>query len=404
MDKKTITLPKFVKTFPKEKCFYREVYTKPYGIDYNYSKDLSYEDKLKYDGYTYKSTEKLSATDNCIYYVRQYVSIKRSGKTFYPSIDRKGTIYISGKEISFGGNIDSQSVLAFLTHIEIDWFRDIPHSILYRYIKNKVVFRRILTGRIYNEETFYKTIGSYVFKVKNVSWKHIRKHCINSDGYHLYMFSLLDLSFFTKNLEKSIDVIWDSDDTLKPRLYDLLNSAIKLNEVVDFSWSPKRIEEEHKRQTKELMSREIAGKKNDPIYDVDESKFFPFTLLNTEKDIFAEGSLMHHCLYTNYYHSIKNHNYIAFHLNEPEDCTLGITCINGKPKFNQMFRKYDQPVQDSTRQYAFDFIEKNEDVLTCLFEQDVPKEEKKESLDLEQNFIQGLIHDDLPYLLWNHLM
>lgn len=397
MDKKTITLPKFVETFPKEKCFYREVYIKPYGIDYNYDKNLSYEDKLRYEGCVYKTTERLSATDNCIYYVRQRVSLKRNGRTFYPLAIDKGTIYIGKKEISFGGNISSEFVLAFLIHIGIDWFRDVPYSILHHYIKNKIVFRRILTGRIYNEETFYKTVGAYVFKIKNISWKHIRKHCVNSDQYWVHMFPLPDLSLFTKNPEKSIDVICDADDTLKPRLHDLLNSAIKLNEIVDFSWSLKRIEEEHKRQTKELMSREISSKKNNPIYDVDESKFFPFTLLNTEKDIFTEGSLMHHCLYTNYYNSIKNHCYIAFHLNKPEDCTLGIYCIGGEPKFNQMFRKYDEPVSSSTRQYALDFIEENKDALISLFKQEVPKEEKREPLYLEQPAVQQLINGDLPY-------
>lgn len=374
MNKKAITLPKFVETFSKEICFYREVYNKPYGIDYEYNNDLSYEDKLRYVGYTYKSTEKLSATDNCIYYVKQNVSLKRYGRNFYPSYQNKETIYISKKEISFGGNINAELVLVFLMHLGITWFKNIPFPILRNFIKNKIVFRRILTGRIYNEETFYKTVGSYVFKVKNVSWRYIKKYCIGQRVSYEYIFPLSDLYYFTKNVEKSIDVICNVNDEYRSKYYDLLNSAIKLNEIIDFSWSPKRMEEEHKRQTKELMSREISSKKNDPIYDVDESKFFPFTLLNTEKDIFTEGSLMHHCLYTNYYHSIKNHHYIAFHLNKPEDCTLGITCINGEPRFNQMFKKYDQPVQDSTRQYAFDFIENNKEVLTCLFEQDVIKE------------------------------
>ena len=397
MDKKAITLPKFVETFPKEKCFYREVHVKPHGVDYNYDKNLSYEDKLRYEGYVYKTTERLSVTDNCVYYVRQRVSVKRYGKTFYPLVTDKGTIYIGKREVSFGGNINSEFVLGFLIHLGINWFKDISSSVLYSFIKNKIVFRRILTGRIYNEETFYKTVKTYVFRIKNVSWRHIRKHCVFSRKFYLYSFPLEDVVTFTKNAERSIDVICEADDILRPRLYDLLNSAIKLNEVVDFNWSLKRIDEEHKRQTLKLISREISSKKNDPIYNVDESKFFPFILLNTEKDIFTEGNLMHHCLYTNYYQSIKNHRYIAFHLNEPEDCTLGITCVNGEPKFNQMFKKHNEPVSSSTRQYALDFIEENKDALISLFKQEVPKEEKREPLYLEQPAVQQLINDDLPY-------
>jgi len=396
MDKKTITLPKFVETFPKEKCFYREVYIKPYGINYNYDKNLGYEDKLRYDGYVYKTTERLFATDNCIYYIRQRVSLKRNGRTFYPLVTDKETIYIGKKEISFGGNINSEFVLSFLTHVGIDWFKDIPNRIFHSFLKNKVVFRRILTGRIYNEETFYKTIGSYVFRIKNISWRYIRKLCVHNK-FSLYTFPLVDVSVFTKNPERSIDVICEADDTLKSILYDLLNSAIKLNEIVDFNWSMKRIEQEHKRQTLELMSREISSKKSDPIYNVDENKFFPFTLLNTEKDIFTEGNLMHHCLYTNYYSRIKNHLYIAFHLNIPEDCTLGINWINGEPTFDQMFKKYDQPVSSSTKQYALDFIKENKDALISLFKQDIPKEKKEIFSCLEQDTIQQLINDELIF-------
>ena len=104
---------------------------------------------------------------------------------------------------------------------------------------------------------------------------------------------------------------------------------------------------------------------------------FPFKLLNTEKDIFIEGSTMHHCLYTCYYDKIKNHNYIAFHLDFPEECTLGICTYNEEICLNQIYKKYDQPVSNETRQYALDFIKTHQEDLKKLFNQKVISEENK---------------------------
>ena len=116
------------------------------------------------------------------------------------------------------------------------------------------------------------------------------------------------------------------------------------------------------------MAKELSAKKEVPIYDTTDIQF-PFRLLNTEKDIFLEGKLMHHCLYNCYYGRITSHDYIAFHLDYPEDCTLGIWIYDNKPALNQIYKKYDQMVTDKTRQYAEDFIESHQDDLMKLFNQ-----------------------------------
>lgn len=386
--KKAITLPQFVKDFPKDKCFVKEEYLRPNDVDYDYDKNLSYNQKLKYVGYAYKTITKLAATDDCIYYTCVEKRVNRRGKTFYPTSVTRQCIYIGKNEIRI--NISDSELIRFLYLLGINWFKDIDGNILCILFRNKTIFRRLITNRIYNEETLYKSALSCVYQLKDISWKTVRKYyewMYGKDNWLRPAFvSLADLYYFTKNIDQTVDALYSLGDA--SHIYsDLLKSAIDLDEVVDFTWSPKRIAEEHKRQTQTLMAKEISAKKEVPIYDTTGIQF-PFRLLNTEKDIFLEGKLMHHCLYNCYYGKITSHDYIAFHLDSPEDCTLGIWMYNDKPSLNQIYKKYDQRVSDETRKYAEDFIKSHEDDLIKLFNQKV-KENKHLNCTIE----------DLP--LWN---
>ena len=132
-----------------------------------------------------------------------------------------------------------------------------------------------------------------------------------------------------------------------------------INEIVDFTWSDKRIREEHKRQINTLMSKEIEEKENIPIFDdVDKINTTEIKVINTEKDVFIEGSNMHHCLYTNYFKRIKNREYIAFHMTSPEDCTFSCRLYNGNLVLDQIYLSQDRRVQSSTKKVAIDYLDK----------------------------------------------
>ena len=391
--KKAITLPQFVKDFPKDKCFVTETYNRPNNVDYDYNKDLSYSQKLKYVGCTYKSITKLCATDDCIYYTCSNRQLRRRGRTFYPVGVSRETIYIGKNEIRLG--VSDQTLFDFISILGIDWFKDMNYNILGILFRNKTIFRRLITNRIYNEETLYKSALSCVYQLKNISWKTVRKYYEWMYGENNWLrpayVSFADLYHFTKNIDQTVDTLYSLGNS--PNIYsDLLTSAIDLDEVVDFTWSKKRIAEEHKRQTETLMSKEISAKKEVPIYNI-KGMEFPFKLLNTEKDIFLEGSLMHHCLYNCYYGRINNHEYIAFHLDFPEECTLGVWMCNGKPVLNQIYKKYDQRVSDETRKYAEEFIESHQNDLLNLFNQEV-KEDKCSTCTVEN---LPFWNADLPY-------
>lgn len=258
----------------------------------------------------------------------------------------------------------------FLNSCGFHWFDEIPNGIVSRFFTSGII-KSILIGTIYNQETFYKAVATRIYGVK-VSWRTVRDYFNNER----ISFNLIDLKCFTKDVEKSMKVIMNTKaGDMGTLLWDVLQSAIKLNEVVDFTWSEKRLRAEHERQTRMLMQKQLETKEQIPIYDHD--LFEGAKLLNTEKEIFVEGSMMHHCLYTCYYKKIKEHKYVAFHMDSPEDCTFGIRFTKDVPVLDQIYLKYDKPVQESTRKLAKEFIDKYKEELIKMFNQS-KKEDKKE--------------------------
>ena len=149
----------------------------------------------------------------------------------------------------------------------------------------------------------------------------------------------------------------------------MLDCAVKLNEIVDFTWSAKRINLEHLRQIRLLKQQEISEKSNEPIY---EHTIGSDTIkqLNTEIDVYMEGMSMNHCLYTYYYNRIASKKYIAFHMTSPEDCTFGLikSIVGNDIYLDQIFLSHDRAVQLETRKVAEQFLQQHKDELLQMFE------------------------------------
>lgn len=329
--------------------------------------NLPYEEKFKkLNEFGYERI--LYVKENYAYFVINHVFYKRLGKKFFVNRERLSYIYISPTSLKIDcGQGDFEF---FLKQIGIIWWKDIPNGVLNRYFRISFIAKSIFIGTIYNEETLYKAIAKRIFHCKEISWRNMKRYCELKPFEYI---SLLDLKDFTKNINDSIRIYCDSKDK-KQIYYDLLNSAVKLGETVDFTWSAKRIEEEHLRQTRKLMEIEIAKKDQTPIYKNLFETPDNIHILNTEREIYREGKNMHHCIYTNYYNSIKNHRYIAFHMNSPQDCTFSVKINDGNVLFDQIYLKYDKSVEPSTRVIALEFIEKHTKDIQKMFEEIIPKE------------------------------
>lgn len=361
MKKHRTTLKKFIEQLPDKK-----VVETPSTIPVNFS-SLSYLDKYKALGTGYQKTSLYKKDDNVYIYIDSY-DVKRTGKSIYIKKTEIGHLYIIGNIVK--SNISRSHIIQILKFLGITLFDEKSlNSHFLDYLIKPSFLKSIFVGTIYNEETLIRAIGKRVYHFKNFNWRSLK--VLLSRAPWEFNVSLHDIRDFTKSPERSLDRI--ASLTNLSLISDLIHSAVKLGEVVDLNWSEKRMREEHLRQTRQLMQNELSSKERIPI-QTNSINTETITQLNNEYDIFAEGNIMHHCIYTCYFNRIKNKSYLGFHMNSPEDCTFGIRLDGNKePVLDQIFLQYDKPVQPSTRELANQFISEH---LIQLKEMLNPKEDK----------------------------
>lgn len=143
-----------------------------------------------------------------------------------------------------------------------------------------------------------------------------------------------------------------------------------LNKKIDYNWSTPRMKEEHKAWTQEIMQYEIDSLKDVPLDFLQPfHKYTPdgFKLLDTQKQVFAEGKLMNHCIYTSYWESIKSGGYLAYHVDlNGEEATLGVNLYRHDVfgyniKFNQCYGRYNQAVSTKMSDKVKEFVKQLND-------------------------------------------
>lgn len=353
MKQPTRTLPQAVKLFPKS--LVSPLITEIPNDFYH----RSYEIKLKFVGSTNEAYY-CSFKDNTLFFGKKITTIHRCGKKFYPKHTWTDTIVIKGNKINTSA-LSIGGLRQFLSIINVDtrFIDDEPINNCATYLLKPIIIADVLRKKVYNRETLCKTVLSKIYHLKGFNWKLFYEYLKYGANYC----SIFDLKDFTKDLNASLRTLVNLGDVYNPVYRDLLDCAVKLNEVVDFTWSQKRIKEEHQRQINELNRKEIEAKEQIPVFN------FVCTepnirLLNTEKEVFLEGTTMHHCLYTNYWNRIKAKNYIAFHMTAPENCTFSFKKLNNEIVFDQAYCAYDKPVSNETKQIIRDFLERTK---KCLF-------------------------------------
>ena len=378
--KQTITLRQFLKQAPRE----IHQFTKPEWFD-NF-KELSYIQKYNlYINHGPIVEHFLKSDDEHLYYKKTCHQICRIGRTFFIKKLQIASVYITPKSVKVNFP-NKEPFIEFLQLLNIKLWKDIREC-SEAYILNKPsIIKDILTGHIYNDETLWKRYALHAFRLKNVSWKDF-KICYNHN------FNILDLVHFTKNVDNSLRIL-AKECELNPygkvtTIRDVLNLAVKLDQVVDLNWSDKRMEQFHQEQIRIDNAIKIANKPQTPIFDqLVGNKHI--TMLNNEREIYEEGLNMHHCIHSCYFNRIKSRAYIAFHMTFPEDCTFGVKIASGEVILDQIYLKYDRHVQDKTRQTALDFIKKHSKQLSKLLQSPVPVQNS--TIDLTFNRAWG---DDL---------
>jgi len=356
------TLKEAIKKFPSSKQI---IISNNLPNNFN---ELSYVDKVGLVGYD-KSYAIISVKDDKLFFGIKTLTVDRYGKNIFTTSKWSDVITIEGNKVK--SNCNPNHIRFFYSFIDFPLINDLKNRSAAQLCKPFMI-KAILCGKVYSQETFYKEWMSKSYHLKGFDWRLFKKYIDSRTG-----FSVLDLKLFTKDLRESMTVLVDLSEreiwigSKYTLLKDLLDSAVKLGEVVDFTWSSRRMNEEHKRQTETLMAKEINKKEVIPIYDLSKIDLNTdnIRVLNTEKAVFSEGTMMHHCLYTNYFKQMQQHKHIAFHMTYPEDCTFScVKTYSGHIIMDQIYRAYDQHVKQETREYALSYIERFKDSLLQLLD------------------------------------
>lgn len=289
-------------------------------------------------------------------------SIIRVGRRVFKKRTSRNLIFAEGNDLKIKNQFPVPYTDFLLPMFGIEWTRDMKEC-LKKYLLKPVILKAVITGRIYSEETLVKRIASQVYRIKGVDWKVLREYLSRRPCY----FSLYDLNEFTKDLNNTLRVIVSIiNDESNPDRYqrlqliaDTLKNAVLLDRVINLRWSEKRMQQEHLKMCREIGLLTVKNKSDQPIHSlvVNEDNI---RMLNSEQEVFLEGTSMSHCLYTNYYGRIEQKRYLAFHMSYPEDCTIGVRMDNeGRPCLDQAYKCRNQRCDEETYTVIKAFIERN---------------------------------------------
>ena len=218
-----------------------------------------------------------------------------------------------------------------------------------------------------NQETLFNKLKTGVIQTR--SSKPVNSLHQDKYGWLTSIFNCLE-----KPVEKSL-------------VADAVDLALQLNKKVNFSWSENKFRDINVQWSRELMRKDIEKRNPQDIYK-NKELIKDAKLLSSERDVFEEGMIMHHCVYTNYWGLIASGKYIALHLNStvnPSGITLGVWVrydsnnqdnIISKLVFDQAFYAYDKILSTEDNQMCKDYLIDNEDNLIKILTDSFTKKSK----------------------------
>lgn len=303
----------------------------------------------KKEGFIYYSTNtfKMVKSTKSSYYIKR---ITKDGFT----IDEKGKV-----KFWFNKSIFQMPFInEVFKHFNFNWL-DVK---LYSFI-TKGIFEKMIAGKITNNTDVCK---AYI--------KAMRLNCSPALFLQLFQTSSISKQDFlrqasvAKDVNHFIEYLLLPNDTRSYLVYeDMIKEAQILEKKIDFKWSQKRLIEEHKAWTEQIMQVEIDALDDVVIPNTEKfDRYTPqqFKLLKTQKEVFYEGKTMKHCVYTAYWSSIKNNRYLAYHIDlNGEEATLGVNIYDDKLVYNQCYSKYNGSISSAMNTLIKQFVEElNEQV------------------------------------------
>ena len=307
---------------------------------------------------------KLTETPKNVVLSKKKVSVVFSGDHFFARTKELGVYNYNKLERKVKRNtFDKCGLLETLTYFpQFDWLKDArDQGNVWPTLFCDSIARDILLGKLTNAEDVVKKYLA-LNKIKGVNWKIFARYLHHSNRYPIAW-----IKGHTTNVNVAMEVLLggDSEGDKKPtdeqkekcRIFiDMFKQALALNVKINPRWSLNRMKEEHTKMTHELMKEDLEKTEQVDIYGVCPKFGYPCKLLSTEREVFTEGMEMHHCIYTNYWHRIKEHKYLAFSFEAAERFTLGLKLTNNGWEFDQAYCKYDKHINEDSKALIEQFL------------------------------------------------
>lgn len=299
-----------------------------------------------------------SSSFDCVVVTDDFALIERGNIT--PTRGLHGIF--PGKRITFRWHYsnDSKKCKPVSAGVKYEIKRILSETDRYKFVEHvpsdclcSSVLRDILYGKITNPHDAIVAYG------KKLGVKHLNKYVFKlSDKLNLsptVLVSVIDSAQLGSVInsvlpaEVCCNLIisrMDDDYAYQRLLRDMIEQAYALEEHINLMWSDKRLNEEHTKWSRELMKLTIGTKSEEPVWSESIAETFRqhgLELCNTEQRVFEEGYLMHHCVYTNYWHRIQRKEYIALSMQlEDGPVTIGLHKWNDTYEFDQAYHKFDK--------------------------------------------------------------
>lgn len=283
-------------------------------------------EKQRYQYYSGKVQTKLLAEtyidkfdDGVVRYVSNEYSLLFNNKCFLKPKKTQGFRFDGKRQIKAWGNqimLTTRRELYKLLNVE--WL-ELEGFVSGAWITPGLL-AKILAGKITNPSEACKyLISAYRFP-KTVSPELLRQYI---KGFYSRR-ELLSSAPAVTDINNLLALGGDLNRDMK----DLIRQAKILGRKINLRWSEKRIASEHSAWTAEIMALEVEMDEDIEL-PYGPTDFLPANvrLIRSKKELFAEGTLMKHCVYTNYWDKIKSGKYAVLHVDAEDPYTIGLDII-----------------------------------------------------------------------------
>jgi hypothetical protein len=310
-------------------------------------------------------------TDTHVYWVQNSAAPKWNSKSglYLRNTSSQGATYDKatkkfkwwyGKQMAVSNNVILKDMCDYF---KAEWFNNAPINL--KISTTNSTLSKVLLGKITNPRDLIKGIIKVNPTLRNLNistelvWRWL------NSGNSSRIQALGDMMSVAKDPNHVLEFILDGQNNyMHHELVDLSKQAQMLGRKIDFKWSMNRMKEVHNEWTIEIMDMEqdyVDHKEYNYKNELPNNGCLE--LITNSKELYIEGRIMSHCVYTNYADTVSSKTYFVFKFTDRDTrATLGITKGWNSDNFviNQMYGKRNATIDQCHHDYIKEWLAKPE--------------------------------------------